>query len=178
GIARAEVDGGDLASQFQVPPPPCAHRSIQPRVEPAPRDIQQSAHHPHRVGGLVHLHEPEERFEGPLSVANQAAAFERISRSSFNRRFSRRSRVSSSRSGLVRPPSPLPPSRAACLIHSAMVQALGPNSLAREAGLRPAWASATICCLNSGAYRVDLFAIVNSSISNGEVSTETGQLHP
>jgi hypothetical protein len=32
------------------------------------------------VGGLVHLHEPEERFDGPLSVANQAAAFERISR--------------------------------------------------------------------------------------------------
>src|SRR5690606_33039782 len=68
GVARAAVDGGDLARQLQIPSPPRAHRSIYPRVEPAPRYIQQSAHHPDRVGGLVHLHEPEERFEGPLSV--------------------------------------------------------------------------------------------------------------
>jgi hypothetical protein len=42
------------------------------------------------------LLEPEGRFEGVLSVANQAAAFDRISRSSLSLRFSRRNRMSSS----------------------------------------------------------------------------------
>ncbi len=105
------MDRTDLARQLQIPSSPQAHRPFRPGVEPAPRHVQQSAHHPHRVGGLVHLHEPEERFKGALSVANQAAAFQRISRSSFRRRFSRRSRVSSSRSALVSPPSPLSTSR-------------------------------------------------------------------
>jgi hypothetical protein len=48
--------------------------------------------------------------------------------------------------------------------------------LAKDAGLRPELANATICRLNSGVYRVDLSAIVNSSYSNGEVSTKPGQL--
>jgi hypothetical protein len=30
---------------------------------------------PHRAGGLVSLHEPEQRFEGPLYAGNQAAVF-------------------------------------------------------------------------------------------------------
>jgi hypothetical protein len=47
------------------------------------------------VGGLVHRHEPD---EVPLPVANQAAAFERISRSSLSARFSRCNRDSSLRS--------------------------------------------------------------------------------
>ena len=50
------------------------------------------------MDGLIRFHEPEERFEGAPSVANQAAAFERISRSSLSLRFSRRNRESSSRS--------------------------------------------------------------------------------
>jgi hypothetical protein len=53
----------------------------------------------------------------------------------------------------------------------------GPNSLDSEAAVRPDRAKATICRLNSGVYRIDLSAIVNSSISNGEVSTKPGQLH-
>ncbi len=56
---------------------------------------------------MVIAHEPEP-FAGIafVSRANQAAAFERISRSSLSRRFSRRRRLSSSRSAVVRPPSP------------------------------------------------------------------------
>lgn len=61
--------------------------------------------------------------------------------------------------------------------HSEMLQAVGPNSFANEAGVRPARTRSTICRLNSGVYRIALSAIVNSSVPNVEVSTETGQLH-
>ena len=45
----------------------------------------QSAHHPNRTGGLIRLHEPEDRFAfGMVSCGNQAAAFDKISRSSFS----------------------------------------------------------------------------------------------
>lgn len=129
------------------------------------------------MGGLIRLHEPEERFEGAPSVANQAAAFERISRSYLSLRFSRRSLVSSSRSALVKPPSPLPPSRASCLIHREIVHGVGPNSFASDAGVHPVRASSTICRLNSGVYRTDLSAIVNASKTNLGVSTKPGQVH-
>ena len=43
-----------------------------------------SAQSSHRMGGLIRPHESEERFEVLPSVANQAAAFARISRSSLN----------------------------------------------------------------------------------------------
>src|SRR5690606_27219733 len=84
---------------------------------------------------------------------------------------------SSSRSALVSPPSPLPASRWACLTQSPIVQAEGPNSLDSDAGVRPVPTNATICRLNSGAYRTVLSAMVNSSKSNDEVSTKPGQLH-
>src|SRR5690606_13660548 len=176
GLPRAAVDRADRARQFQIPPLPLAHRAFQPGVKPAPGHAKQSAHDLDRMGGLIRLHEPEERFEGPFSVANQAAAFERMSRSSFSRRFSRRRRCSSSRSALVSPPSPLPASRWACLTQSPIVQAEGPNSLDSDAGVRPVPTNATICRLNSGAYRTVLSAMVNSSKSNDEVPTKPGQL--
>jgi hypothetical protein len=58
----------------------------------------------------------------------EAAAFERISRSSLSLRFSRRNRGSSSRSAEVNPPSPWPASRLACSSHNPIVQGVGPNS--------------------------------------------------
>jgi hypothetical protein len=128
------------------------------------------------MSGLIRLHEPEERFEVLLSVANQAVAFERISRSSFSRRFSRRSLLSSSRSALVSPPSPLPASRASCLTHKEIDQGVGPNSFAKDAGVRPERTKSTICRLNSGVYRTALFAIVDASKTNHEVSTKPGQV--
>src|SRR5580700_7817816 len=173
---RTTVNHCNLAGQHQIDALALAHRPIQPGVEAAPRNLEQSAHGPDRVDGLVHFDEPEERFEvASLSVANQAAAFDRISRSSFSRRFSRRSRVNSSRSALVRPPSPPPLSLASCLTHSAIVQADGPNSLASDAALRPDLTRSTICRLNSGVYRTDRFAI-NTSVPYVEVSTKAGQL--
>ena len=126
---------------------------------------------------LIRFHEPEERFEGAPSVANQAAAFERISRSSLSLRFSRRNRESSSRSVLVSPPSPLPASRSSCLTHSEIDQDVGPNSFAKDAGVRPERTRSTICRLNSGVYRTALLAIVNSFNPIIEVSTEPGQVH-
>src|SRR5450631_1237385 len=173
----APMDRLDLPGQRQIRSISFAHRSIQPRIESTSRYMQQSAHDPDRVGGLVHLHEPEERFEVPLSVANQAAAFDRISRSSLSLRFSRRNRDSSSRSAVVNPPSPLPASRLSCRTHSEIDHAVGPNSFESDAGLRPLRAKSTICRLNSGVYLTLLVAISNTSISNHEVSTKPGQLH-
>jgi hypothetical protein len=81
--------------------------------------LQQPAHHTHRKGAVVRLHEFEEPFAfGVVSCANHAAAFARISRS-------RRSWRSSSRSLVVRPPSPLPASRSACLTHKAIDHGAG-----------------------------------------------------
>ena len=67
-----------------------------PRIEAALGDREHPAHDPYRVVGLVRLHESEERFGvAELSFANQAVAFDRISRSILSCRFSRRRRVSS-----------------------------------------------------------------------------------
>jgi len=77
--------------------------------------------------------------------ANQAAGFERISRLSLSCRFSRRSRLSSWRSSVIRPSLPgkgLP----------AMVCAEQPNSRESSAGVRPTHASSTICWRNSARY--------------------------
>lgn len=84
-----------------------------PRIQPALGDLEQPAHGGHRIVGLIHAHESEDRFGfGAVSCANQAAAFERISRSSLSCRFSRRrKRANSCRSALVNPPSPRPASR-------------------------------------------------------------------
>ena len=79
---------------------------------------------------LVIAHEPEP-FGGIafVSRANQAAAFERISRSTLSWRFSRRSRLSSSRSAVVRPPSPRPALRSDCATQFLIDCAVGSNSV-------------------------------------------------
>src|SRR3569833_3637144 len=104
--------------QPQVSTRPRTQRPIATRVISTSRNFQHSAHCPDRMDGLIRSHEPEARFEGAHSVANKAAAFERINRSSLSLRFSRRNRASSSRSVLVSPPSPLPASRSSCFTHS------------------------------------------------------------
>lgn len=97
------MDRMDVGTEPDVGPCTRRHRAMIPSIEAALGNLEQSAHNPYRVGGLIRLHESEERFGvAGFSFANQAAAFERISRSSFSRRFSRRRRVSSSRSALVR----------------------------------------------------------------------------
>jgi hypothetical protein len=59
----------DFLRQPQVSTGPRTHRPIAPRVIPTSRNSQHSAHCPDRMGGLIRLHEPEERFEGAPSVA-------------------------------------------------------------------------------------------------------------
>jgi hypothetical protein len=58
---------------------------------------------------------PNERKSQRWCFAKKAAAFVRMSRSSWRMRFSRRSRVSSSRSADVRPVRPFVRSACACL---------------------------------------------------------------
>ena len=95
-LLREAMDGVNLRGQPHVLQGALAGWSMTPSVITARRDSEQSAHDPYPVGGLICLYESVERFVfGALSWANQAAAFERISRSSLSWRFSRFSRVNS-----------------------------------------------------------------------------------
>ncbi len=158
---------------------PCTDRygPIYPGIEAAFGDLQQPAHHPYRIGGLIRLHEPEDFFDVvPVSLANQAAAFERISRSIRSCLFSRRSRVSSSRSGVLSPSLRFPASRWACATQFEIDCAAQPNSWASSPGDRPAFTRSTICWRNSGGYGGLVRGIVDSCAKN-QVSTKAGQLH-
>src|SRR6202158_3885538 len=183
GSPRASARGGvmrvHIRRQRDILQRPPRRRALQPNIESAHRDCEQPAHRPYRIGGLVRFHKSEERFVcGAVSCANQAAAFDKISRSILSWRFSRRSFASSSRSALVKPPSPRPASRSACLTQPRIDHTEQPNSLLSCTGCRPARTSSTICCRNSGVYRFAIFdlAIVDSSSVKIEESTETGQL--
>jgi hypothetical protein len=85
GAFRSLVDLLDLLGQHLVFLLSLGRRSLQPGIEPTGRDFQNAAHAPDRIDGLVVAHELED-FGGTESVsrANQAAAFARISRSSFS----------------------------------------------------------------------------------------------
>ena len=109
----------------------------------------------------VRLHE-RESFCGIVSVsrANQAAAFDKISRSMRNCLFSRRNRASSFRSCVVRPSARRPSSRSACATQLRIVGSEGSNSFASSRGVRPVRISSTICCRNSGAYAGRAFGMV------------------
>ena len=152
-------------------------RPLRPRVIAAGGDAQDAAHHGNGVTGPVLAHEWEP-FGGITSVsrANQAAAFERISRSNLSWRFSRRRRLSSSRSAVVRPSPRRPSSRSARATQLRIACADGSNSFASSSGVRPAQTSSIICRRNSGGYGVRFLAIVNSENSNVRVSTKPGQL--
>lgn len=114
-LLREAVDGVNPRGQPYVLKGALTGCSIAPSVIAARRDPEQSAHNPCPVGGVVCLCESAERFVfGALSWANQAAAFERISRSSLSWRFSRFSRVNSWRPAVVNPPLPRLESRSAC----------------------------------------------------------------
>jgi hypothetical protein len=91
----------------------------------APALNLHSAHGGNGVGGLVRFHESEP-LSGidPVSRAKQAAAFDKISRSSLSWRTSRRSRLSSSRSTLVTPSWRLPALRSAWATQLRIVWAL------------------------------------------------------
>ena len=81
--ARATMELVNFRRQCNVGPSTGRHRPLDPSVDAALGNLEQSAHFLDRMGGLVCLHESEKRFGvAGFSFANQAAAFERISRSS------------------------------------------------------------------------------------------------
>jgi hypothetical protein len=83
-------------------------------------------------------------------VAEQVAAFARISRSMRSCLISRRKRANSCFSSVVRPSERCPASISACLNQLRMLSAVGSNSSASSFGVRPARTSSTICWRNSG----------------------------
>src|SRR5262249_37829480 len=148
---------------------------LHPRIVATGGDTQQPTHAGNRIVRLVIAHELEP-FRGIVFVsrANQAAAFDRISRSSLSWRFSRRSRLSSSRSAVVRPPSPRPALRSHWANQFLIDCAVGSNSRASSSGERPARTSSTIWRRNSGGEAALVLPIVDSSNPNSPVSTKPG----
>src|SRR2546425_253628 len=176
--ARHPVNRVNVRRQLHIGPRPRRQRSLPPRVVPAGGDTQHAAHGGDLVDSLVCGHELES-LDGIVLVsrANQAAAFERIARSSRSCRTSRRSRRTSSRSSVVRPSVRSPASRAACFTQFRIAWAEGSNWRANSSGVRPLRTNSTIRCRNSGAYGRWLFGIVDAPFRpNHGVSTKPGQL--
>src|ERR1019366_9090996 len=110
--------------------------------------------------------------------ANQAASFDSISRSSRSTRFSRRSRLSSSRSAVVSPSLRRPSSSPACLTHLRIALAEASNSRANSAIGRPARTCSTNRRRYSGAYGGGVLGIVDLLFLSPQTpSTNAGQLH-
>src|SRR5216683_1308665 len=147
------MNRADACSKFRVGARPCRRRALAPRIVAAGGDGQHPAHRGNCVHGLIRVHELERR-DGtePVSVANQAAAFDSISRSSRSTRFSRRNRLSSSRSAVVSPSLRRPSSSPACLTHLRIALAEASNSRANCAIGRPVRANSMIRRRYSGAY--------------------------
>lgn len=100
---RGRVNGADALDQRRVAFRASRRRPFRPRIIAAGGDAQHPAYGD-RKNGPVCAHESEP-LDGTafVSRANQAAAFERILRSSLSCLFSLRSRASSLRSALARP---------------------------------------------------------------------------
>src|SRR5208337_670918 len=164
GPARALVDRPDLFDQPRVRLRARRGRPPAPPVEAAGGDSQYPAHRGHPVHGLIRPHEPERRDGVALiSCANQAAAFFRISFSSRSTRFSRRSRLSSSRSSLVSPSVRRPSSRSARFTQLRIELPVTSNSRASSEIGRPPRTNSTTRRRYSGAYGgLVLPAIANS----------------
>jgi len=99
GVDQADLLGEDLVGQC-----PSRRRAVPPAVVAAARDAEEPAHGGRRVRGPVRFDELEPRYGVEcVSLANQAAAFFRISFSSSRTRTRRRSWASSAFSSVVGP---------------------------------------------------------------------------
>src|SRR5690554_2252856 len=103
GAAAALVRLLDQLAQTRVFHRPTGWLSVAPGVVATPGDLQDAAHDAYGVVGLLAIDEPEDYLRLLVSSAKKTAAFFRISRSSRNILFSRRSRFSSARSSAARP---------------------------------------------------------------------------
>lgn len=81
-----DVDGANGARQRSIFTRSCTRRAPIPRVEAARRHTEHLAEDSYGIVGLILADEPED-YSGsvPLSRANRAAAFPRISFSIFSR---------------------------------------------------------------------------------------------
>ena len=150
GAVRGGVDRADPAQQRRIPSVMGRRRAVPPHVVAGRRDALHIGHGGDREIGLVRAHELEDPL-GVLSLANQVAAFAKMSRSWRERWFSRRSFVNSSRSTLVTPSSlRRPPSRSAWRTQFQIDWAVGSNSRESSSGVRPDRTNSTICRRNSG----------------------------
>src|SRR5262245_16685057 len=147
------MDRNDAIPQHGILARAPRRAASRPRMIAAGGDAQNTAHRGHRMYGPVLAHESVS-FGGTVFVsrANQAAARERMSRSTLSWRFSRRKRWSSWRSAEVNPSARRPSSRSACATQLRIVCAVGSNSRSNSSGVRPARTRSTICRRNSGAY--------------------------
>ena len=156
-----------------------------PRVVPARGDTEDRAssrsernfggHRGDSKLGPIRSHEPVD-LPGPVSRANQAVAFAKVSRSSRSRRISRRRRRISSRSAVLGPSPRRPSSRSACTTQLRIACAVGSNSRDNSSALRPARTNSTIWCRNSGAYGGLDLGMVDPSSPKGQVSTNSDQI--
>ena len=145
---------------------PASREDGFPRMVPAWGDAQRAAHRGDRIGDLIRLHESEP-FDGIdlVSLANQAAAFDRTSCSNRSCLFPRRRSANSSCSKVVRPSFLFPSSRSACLTQLWMARAEGANSRESSSGFLPARINSTIRQRNSkGSGRHD-FGMTDTSSS-------------
>src|SRR6516162_10041102 len=104
GAARDSMDRAHSSEQRIISDGACRREARTPGIVAGCRHAEHACHRGDGEEGLVRAHELEEP-DGITAVsrANQAAAFAKASRSWRSRRFSRRRRVSSSRSALVAP---------------------------------------------------------------------------
>ena len=102
-LPRRDVDGRHPRQQRGVGLRMGRWRAVTPSIITGRGDAEHARHGGNRERGLVRAHEPEDPDDtAPVSRANQAAAFESMSRSSRSWRTSRRSLINSSRSARVR----------------------------------------------------------------------------
>src|SRR5947209_12843061 len=180
-LPRRGMHGPDPLQQRLIRLRMSGRRPLEPSVVATLRDVEHARHDGDREGGLVRLHEPEDP-DGtvPVSRANQAAARERMSRSCRNCLFSRRRRLSSSRSATDSPGN-VSSRRTSCRSTRATQFRIawedGSNSRARSAGSRPARTSSTLWRRNSGEYGTCVLAMEITSCESLKGSTEAGQLH-
>jgi hypothetical protein len=149
---RSTRDRFDPVAEQNVALRMLRRRSPHPCVKAACRSFQYAAHREDRIRGLVRFRESEDRFGSILSRANQAVAFERISRSISSCLTRLRSHPISCRSSLVRPSLRSPVSSCAWRTQLRIVWPEGSNSSANSSGDRLARTSATSFVLNSGGY--------------------------
>jgi hypothetical protein len=153
-LTRGRVNRSDPFQQHLVGDRTGRWRAPAPSVVARFRHAEPACHRGDRKVSLVRAHECEDPGgTAPVSRANQAAARERMSRSRRNCLFSRRNRISSSRSeGVTTALSSFgrPSCRSATATQWRIECEVGSNSHASSSGSRPARTSSTICRRNSG----------------------------